>query len=165
MQSLSPRWQRGSVCGDAAGRHSQVHTPSSLPSNDGQGFPAAPRLRAGKAWQVKLDEGCQIPVASIFFPPSSSCSQSFPASLLHPLQDEVAVCHLLLPWPPACSLQHLHRAEGVQSCRGFRLFVRGSGKAAGRQHSSLDVGPSSTWLLPAWRILFCHVSAGASPVL
>lgn len=148
MQSLSPRWQRGSGCGSAVGRHSWVHTLPPFPSNHGQGFPAAPHRSTGKAWQVKLGEGCQNPVASDLLSskqqlfPVFSCSftAAFPSLFLPlhcTLQDEVSICHVSPPLPLACSL--LHKAEGVQSCRGFSLF-----KAVGRQHPRLDVVSSST---------------------
>lgn len=124
----------------------------------GKRFPAAARLSSGKAWQVKLGEGCHNPVAcDLLQAPSSSFSQWIPAPSLHASRRGLGLPRVT-PLPPACSLQHFCRAEGVQSCRGFRLF-----KAVGRQHPGLDVGSSSTWLLPAWRILFCHLCAGASP--
>lgn len=125
MQSRSPRWQWGSGCGDATGRHSRVtHCPHSLQM---MGKASQQLLRACKAWQVKLDEGCWNTVASDLLS-SKHQAAAFPSYFLPPhcmLQDEVSVCHLSHPWPPACSLQHLHQAEEVQSCRGFSLFKAG----------------------------------------
>lgn len=166
MQSLSPRWQRGSGCGDAAGGHSRVHTLSPFPSNDGQGFPAASCLRAGKAWQVKLGEGCWNPVAFDLLS-SKHQAAAFPSHFLPlhcTLQDEVSVCHLSPPWPPACSLQHLCRAEGVQSCRGFRLFAQGWMLAPLPPGSSQPGGFSSaiSVLGPALSCRAPHAAGGAS---
>lgn len=75
------------------------------------------------------------------------------------LQDEVSVCHVS---PPCHLLAPSSTSAGQKGCRAAEgsdcLF-----KAVGRQHPGLDVVSSSTWLLPAWRILFCHLCAGASP--
>lgn len=138
MQSLSPRWQRGSGCGSAVGRHSWVHTLPPFPSNHGQGFPAAPRLSTGKAWQVKLGEGCQNPVASdllsskhkaaafpsLFLLLHCSFSQSFPAPSLQlfpffscpftacsKMRSQFATCH------PPCHLLAPSSTFTGQGCR------------------------------------------------
>lgn len=138
MQSLSPRWQQGSGCGSAVGRHSWVHT---FPSNHGQGFPAAPHLSTGKAWQVKLEgEGCWNPVASDLLSskqlfPVFSCSftAAFPSLFLPhcTLQDEVSVCHMS---PPPCHLLAPSSTfAGQKGCRAAEVqFVQGSGKAASK---------------------------------
>lgn len=49
VPSMSPRWQQGSGCGNATGRHSRVHTLSPFPSNDGQRLPSSStsQLRQG----------------------------------------------------------------------------------------------------------------------
>lgn len=114
-----------------AGTGEFTHCPHSLQMM-GKHFPAAARLCSGKAWQVKLGEGCHNPMAcDLLQAPSSSFSQSIPAPSLHAPRRGLSLPRVT-PLPPACSLQHFCRAEGVQSCRGFRLFVQGSGKAASR---------------------------------
>lgn len=153
MQSLSPRWQRGSGCGDATGRHSWAHTMSPFPSNDGQGFPAAPCLRAGKAWQVKLGEGCWNPVASDLLS-SEHQAAAFPSRFLPlhcMLQDEVSVCHLS---PPGHLLVPSSTFTGQKRCRAAEgsgcLFKAGCWLLFHRAPPSLEDSllPSLCWGQP-----------------
>ena len=122
------------------------------PSNDGQGLPRSSTslLRQGMAGKVgrgtPKSNGLWSPLLQA---PSSSFSQSFPAPLHCTLQDEffvrqVSPPHHVLAPPSTFPGQEGHRVTGKvgSDC----LF-----EAVGRQHPRLDVGSSSTQLLPARR--------------
>lgn len=130
----------------------------------GEGFPAA-RLcsRQGMVGGVKLGEGCQKSNglwSPLLQAPSSSFSQSFPAPLHCVLQDKFFVCQVSPPRHALAPRQRLSRAGGMQRDGegGYRLFVRGSGKAASQ---------TGCWLVfhqapHSLEDLFCHLRAGAS---
>lgn len=145
-----------------AGTAGFTHCPHSLQMM-GKGFLPAPRLSSGKAWRVKLGEGCQNPVACDLLS-SKHQAAAFPSRFLPlqcMLQDEVSVCHVS---PPCHLLAPSSTFAGQKGCRAAEgsdcLF-----KAVGRQRPRLNVGSSSTWLLPAWRILFSRLYAAASLAL
>lgn len=143
-----------------AGTARFTHCPHSLQMMS-RGFPAAPCLSSGKAWQVKLGEGCQNPMACDLLS-SKHRAAAFPSRFLLPhctLQDKVSVCHVSPPYHLLAPSSTSARQKGYRAAEGSDSLF----KAVGRQHPRLDVGSSSTWLLPAWRILFCHLCAGASP--
>lgn len=112
----SPRWQRGSGCGNATGSHGRAS--QSVPGSFRRGARASQPLRtSAQVWRVKLGEGWQNPTGCGLQALSSSFSQSLPSPLHCTLQDELFVCHLA---PPSTFAGH-RDGEG-----GFRLFVQGS---------------------------------------
>lgn len=117
----------------------------------GEGFPAAPRL-LGQGMGDTAGRGMPK-FSSLWAPllraPSSSFSQPFPAPLHCALRDELFVLQMS---PPHHALAPSNTFPGQE---GHRVTGKvGSDclfEAVGRQHPRLDVGLSSTWLLPARR--------------
>lgn len=95
----------------------------------GKGFPAAPRLSSGKAWQVKLGEGCWNPVACDLLS-SKHRAAAFPSCFL-PLQctfqDEVSVCHVSPPCHLLAPSTYFAGQKGCRAAEGSdRLFKAAS---------------------------------------